>query len=731
MKTRPLCCACLFILIFQSIIFMVKSGDSLVQIPRSSIFYSEQEKTVLIQGQVYKKTNNSKYQVLYLKNNSVEDNRLLIYVKQGKDVPIGKHILIRGTLVFFEQARNPGGFDEALYYARQNIYGCVWCEEILEVTGEKQVFMEGLYQFRTMLSNRIVNCIGEKNGGILAAMLLGEKSEMDSNVKELYQNTGISHILAISGLHISFIGLGVYRLIRKTGLHYLPAGIFAMGILTLYILMIGASVSAVRAYIMLLLKIGADITGRVYDMLTAAILSATLTVLYQPLYLTDGGFHMSYGAIIGIALILPLLKTCFPCRYRWLDGVYASMSINIMLFPITLWFFYVFPTYSVFLNLIVLPLTGPILGLGILGSFLLSWIPIAGRLCLKICGFILEFYEQACQIGNRLPLARLVIGKPAWWEMLLYYFVLLSILIYIFCAEKKKWKRSRYRWVWIVLVLTIGVMSFQSNKKLEITMLDVGQGDGIYLRSPHGETYFIDGGSSDESSLGKYCIEPFLKSQGVGVLNYVFITHGDSDHYSGIKEMLTRQEVGIRIDHLVLPQYYSSDHELSSLAKIAQDAGVTVLKIKGGDKLQKGDFRITCIQPYGNEENLTDNAASVILEVTYKAFSMLCTGDVEDEGEELLLKKVTEKDYDVLKVAHHGSKYSTSEKFLELSHPKIALISAGENNRYGHPHEELLERLAHAGCQIYNTQENGAIMLETDGNLYYSIREYVKKGEHR
>ena len=262
-------------------------------------------------------------------------------------------------------------------------------------------------------------------------------------------------------------------------------------------------------------------------------------------------------------------------------------------------------------------------------------------------------------------------------------------------------------------------------------MLDVGQGDGIYLHSPHGETYFIDGGSSDESSLGKYCIEPFLKSQGVGVLNYVFITHGDSDHYSGIKEMLTRQEVGIRIDHLVLPQYYSSDHELSSLAKIAQDAGVTVLKIKGGDKLQKGDFRITCIQPYGNEENLTDNAASVILEVTYKAFSMLCTGDVEDEGEELLLKKVTEKDYDVLKVAHHGSKYSTSEKFLELSHPKIALISAGENNRYGHPHEELLVRLKDAGCKIYNTQENGAIMLETDGNLYYSIREYVKKGEHR
>ena len=159
-----------------------------------------------------------------------------------------------------------------------------------------------------------MECIGEKNGGILAAMLLGEKSEMDSEVKELYQNNGISHILAISGLHVSFIGLGVYRLIRKTGLSYLPAGILAMGILTLYVLMIGASVSAVRAYVMLALRIGADITGRVYDMLTAAMLGAAITVLYQPLYLTDGGFYMSYGAIIGIAILLPALQQCFPCR---------------------------------------------------------------------------------------------------------------------------------------------------------------------------------------------------------------------------------------------------------------------------------------------------------------------------------------------------------------------------------------------------------------------------------
>ena len=716
MKTRPLCFVCLLFILLQSVMMIVKGGESLVEIPASSVFYEGKEETLLIKGRVYKKTNNSNYQILYLKNNSVEDSRLLIYDKDFTDVPIGKYILIRGKLGFFEQVRNPGGFDEALYYARQNMFGSVWCEEILEVSGESNTLMEWLYQLKTTWKNRLVDCMGEKNGGILAAMILGEKSEMDADVKELYQNSGISHILAISGLHISFIGLGIYHWIRKTGLGFLASGILAMGILTLYVLMLGFSVSALRAYMMLLLKIGADITGRVYDMQTAAMLGAALTVAYQPLYLTDGGFYMSYGAILGIAILLRVLEQCFPCRRKWLSGCYASVAINIMLFPITLWFFYVFPTYSFLLNLFVLPLTGPILGIGFLGSFLLLWVPFAGELCLKVCSLILGFFEWICRVGNRLPISRLVLGQPEWWKMMLYYVVLIMILVLIYWFKRKKFQRMSYRYVWLGLILAVGMMGYRPSGFLDIAMLDVGQGDGIYLRGPKGTTYFIDGGSSDESSLGKYCIEPFLESQGTGILDYVFITHGDTDHYSGIEEMLERQEVGIPIKHLILPCNYTLDNDLLSLAKCARNAGVTVLVIEEGDRLRDGEFIITCLQPAKEENGLTGNAGSMVLEMEYGGFSMLCTGDVEGDGEELLLKKMTGKNYDVLKVAHHGSKNSTTEPFLKLCNPEVALISAGVGNSYGHPHEELLRRLEDAGCRTYNTQKNGAIMLQTDGN---------------
>ena len=716
MRTRPLCVVCLLLILLQSILLIQKGGDSLAEIPASSIFYEPKEDTLLIKGQIYKKTNNSNYQILYLKNNSVSDDRLLIYNKHQIDIPIGRYILIRGKPDFFEHRRNPGEFDEALYYARQNIYGRVMCEEVLEISGTCNMLMEGLYQFKESWKQQLVDCSGEKHGGILAAMILGEKGEMDAEVKELYQNNGISHILAISGLHISFIGLGIYTLLRKTGIGFLVSGLLAMGVLTFYVLMIGFSVSAVRAYLMLLLKIGAEITGRVYDMLTAAMLGAAITVCDQPLYLTDGGFFLSYGAILGIALVLPVLQQSFPCRKKWLSSLYASLAINIMLFPMTLWFFYVFPTYSVLLNMFVLPLTGPVLGFGICGSFLLVFFPFAGRVCLIICSWILGFYEWICKVTRRLPYTRLVLGQPEWWKVALYYTLLLGIICIIGYLRKKKKGKSRIRIVWFLLVVMIAILIYRPKGRLDIAMLDVGQGDGISIRGPQGMTCFIDGGSSDRRKLGQYCIEPFLESQGIGILDYAFVTHGDLDHYSGIAEMLERQEDGIKIRNLVLPIHYQEDKSLVELADKARMAQVNVLVIKEGDNIQDGAMKITCLHPAKDDRQMTGNEGSSVLSITYGAFSMLCTGDIEGDGEGILMKRMRGKDYDVLKVAHHGSKNSTSEQFLQTCSPEIALISAGEGNSYGHPHQELLKRLEEVKCKVYDTRKNGAIILQTDGN---------------
>ena len=244
----------------------------------------------------------------------------------------------------------------------------------------------------------------------------------------------------------------------------------------------------------------------------------------------------------------------------------------------------------------------------------------------------------------------------------------------------------------------------------------MGQGDCIFLKGPNGQTYLVDGGSSDVKQVGKYRIEPYLKSQGVGQLDYVFISHGDADHCNGILEILERQKMGVKIENLVLPINYSGDEMLVELAKLAKKQGVKVFCMDAGQGVTEGDLTIFCLQPENQE--LEGNAGSMVLSVIFKEFEMLLTGDVEGEGEEMLVKALEQNDdnlpesYDVLKVAHHGSKNSTTEELLNQINPKLALISVGEGNRYGHPHKETLERLKEVKCKILETGECGEITLE-------------------
>ena len=724
MRKRPLCTVCLMFLIIKSIVLVLTSGEGLVEIPASSIFSQQtNEAEVLLQGQVYKKTNTSNIQILYLKNNSMiyknqsyYESNILIYDNTFSEIPIGETICVRGKTTLFEKARNPGNYDQQFYYAKQNIYGFVWSEKILSVSGKENEILERLHKIRQAWRQLLLEHMSEENGQVLCAMLLGEKSGMDTELKEQYQKAGISHVLAISGLHISFIGLGIYKWIRRTGASYISAGVLGGLVLSLYVLMIGFSVSVIRAYVMLLLRIGADMTGRVYDMLTALMASAALIVLYQPLYLADAAFYMSHGAIVGIVILLPALKKILP-KKTWLEAGFAGLAINIALFPVVLWFCFEFSTYSMLINLLVIPLMPWVLGLGMFGSLCsLIWMPV-GRVLLGGCDRILRFLDWISEECCQLPFSRVVLGKPNWWEMGIYYVVLIC---FVFLLGKCKDKKhiSKFRKVGVLLVAFAIVMFVKfPNGKLQVTMLDVGQGDCIFMKGPLGHTYLVDGGSSDVDELAKYRIEPFLKSQGVGKLDYVFVSHGDSDHYRGIEEMLNRQTTGVKLCNLVLPTNYKQDKALLELAGLAVKKNVNTVVIKAGQSMTEGKLEITCVGPYDGKKVLVGNAGSMVLDVAFQEFDMLMTGDVEKEGEEQLVRNLPKKSYDILKVPHHGSKYSTSEAFLKLVKPRIGWVSAGKNNPYGHPHAETLNRLQKFCCKVYETSEYGAILVETDGEF--------------
>ena len=644
--------------------------------------------------------------------------------------------------------------------------------------------------------------------------------------------------MAISGLHLSFVGIEIYKILRRLTGSYPIGGAFGILFLVLYILMIGFTVSAVRALTMFLFRVGADMAGRHYDAPTALSAVAVAMLVWRPLSLYDGGFWLSFGAVL---TVVPVVQESIPkgtfvqasyngnvldgklartmsarkvhaqsspkqntedsilsvyllgaWKHVWkmiLQGLTAGIGINLVILPILLYYFFEFPLYSFILNLFVIPLMSVLLFLGMAGSLSALWFAPVSALLFWICSKILWIYKMSCEITLGLPGARLVIGRPDLWQIAVYYGILFLGLIwlrYIILSVKmqeeqkeredpadqrnrrnqrkqreaqsgsfngnvasigqieffRDSKNRKKKQIAVFSLWALGIMilmtRFGEAGKLTTVVLDVGQGDGIFMRGPEGNTYLVDGGSSDVKKVGQYRLEPFLKSQGVGRLDYVLISHGDSDHMNGVDELIGRQEISVKIGTLVLPVKEVWDEALTGLARKARKQGIRVVMIKPGQSIREGDMVITCIQPgnmeiksenaesrresavpgTGNEGLESGNEASMVLAVQYGPFDLLLTGDVEGEGENQLTKQLEERypdcTWDILKVAHHGSKNSSTEEFLRLVRPAYALISAGQENRYGHPHQETIERLADVGSKIYSTQENGAIIVEVE-----------------
>lgn len=770
MRGRPLCVFCLVFLVIQ-VIFI--RGFQLGKDWKPSLLEQTVDagSVISVSGGVYHKEIKKDNLVIYLKAKSYQTN-IIVYLKQdnpnNETIHIGNEIDVTGEVAYFDEPRNPGNFNQKFYYQKQGIHGMIWAQKIHVTDVQENVWKESLSNLRMKWKALLLNVLGEKNGNIMSAILLGDKSELDTELKELYQKNGIGHILAISGLHMTFIGIGFYQFLRRRGFSFASAGTIGIIFLISYTMMIGNGVASMRALIMFMVRIGADITGRVYDMLTALALAAIIILMWRPMYLYDAGFLLSFGAILGVLLIYPLLqcqeqsdrkkrvknmegipKVLAEIKMKLQDGLYGSVSINLAILPCMLYFYFEFPPYSVFLNLLVIPMMSVVLGTGVLGSLLYLLLPMPGTGVLWICKPVLTLYEGACEFCIGLPGSHLVVGQPKPWQIVLYYVVLGIMLVSLQrkreTVEEGQTERSAYddrkqqkRWYacfCIGAALNLLILCIRWNEvvvlrhHISITMLDVGQGDGLVIRGNSGIVCIVDGGSTDVSEVGKYRIEPYLKSQGIGTIDYAFISHGDSDHYNGIEEMLQRQQFGVKIRYLVLPDSNVQDEKLKALAAVAYENGVEVVMIRAGEKIVSGgtdaQMKLTCVAPTSDYSGEIGNASSMVLSLSYEEFDMLFTGDVEGEGEKLLTEELetTQQDiqneinikYEILKVAHHGSKNSSTSEFLEVVNPNIALISAGRNNRYGHPHEETINKLKDMGCQIENTQETGALLILTDG----------------
>lgn len=738
-KKRPLCMAVLVIvllfLLLPSRVWMKKSS------PESRGLADN------LTGTVCRMESRKDGQAVYLKTSYLFSKEIiLIYFDAEQPFSIGNTIRVNPPYRIWEPdaPSNPGQFDAQLYYQTQHIVYLASGKSATLVRDECFWPGELFRRLKRELGRRCVRLFGEERSGVLQAMLLGDKGELDDNTKNIYQKSGMSHLLAISGLHISIVGMGIYRFLRKKGCSYGMSGGIGLTLVFLYGGMTGMSVSTTRAVAMFTLAVLADLLGRSYDMLSALAAAALLLLLEQPLYVRSASFLLSFGAVLGVGLVYPAVQSIFGVSGKLGSAFLVSLSIQLSTLPLIQWFYYEFPVYSVFLNVLVIPLMGVLMlcGIAALGISFVSW-KIAG-IPAFICRAILYLYEWLGKKTLRLPGAVIICGKPRLWQMLLYYGGLAAFVIWRShekekekwqlcfqglkgkgekeiteeeqCRQKRKGRREKGLAITVVILL-YACLQLRFHKGLTFVMLDVGQGDGLFLRTDGGTTCLIDGGSSDIKQVGRYRILPFLKEQGVGDLDYVMVTHMDGDHYSGIEELLEQagESGGVRVGALLLSEQSLEDEPGLRLKSLAKEAGTQVRVIKSGTILEDESTRLVCVHPGKGKHYADKNAGSLVFRLSYDDFSMLLTGDLEETGEREILQQWEELSCDVLKAGHHGSRFSTTEEWLGRVCPKITLISCGEDNSYGHPHEETLRRLWSAGSQVLVTWEQGAITIHSDG----------------
>ena len=709
---RPLCMVCL------SFVIALFLFQWLFPIP----FYEDMERdgeVVERMGQVYKKEYKKDTLLIYLQ---CETEQILCYAKTEKAPKLGSFIQVRGNYQSFQAATNPGQFHQKRYYQILNLNYSLKNTILLKESIEYDPLKESLYCLKRKLAKGYEQVLPEKEAGILKAMVLGDKSELDTDIKNLYKQSGISHVLAISGLHISLIGMGLYRLLKRMGLPVLPNAVSCMAVMIFYGMLIEGGTSSFRAIFMFFVYLTGKIIGRTYDMLTALAMSGVLLLIEQPLYIYHTGFLLSFCAVMGIGLLAPVIEQLLPEGKRKnpiVKNLAGSLSVSLFSLPVTAYYFYEFPLYSLLLNLLIIPLMSLLLPCAMAGGVLAVWQPQLGKLLLFPCQWILKLYEGICEISTSMPCHTLIIGQPALWQILLFYGIILLILCFY-----SKWKK---RITGLLLGLAVVFLCLKVQQNTEITMLDVGQGDSIFVQEKGGASFLMDGGSSDVSGVGTYRIVPFLKSKGISKLTYAFVTHPDSDHYNGILECLEQsKENGIHIQYLAVSHLALKGGEAAyeKLFQAAKEAGTEVVCISAGDVLKCNKIVLTCLYP-GKESRPADkNGESLMFLMEAEGVRMLFTGDAGIEEETAVLSDIPK--IHILKTGHHGSNSSTGTELLQAAAPEYAIISCGQNNSYGHPGKQTLERLAEANSKVLVTARTGAIKI-TIRNSSYQIDSFLSE----
>lgn len=696
-------------------------------------------------------------------------NRILAY--SDSDVAsVGEILVLNGTVKLWENAVNEGNFDAKSFYLARKIDFRLRDIEIVSRHGKASRLQESLFRLKLRMQTVYQNAMSEDACGVIVTMVLGDKTLLSAETKKLYQTAGLSHVMAISGLHISIIGMSLYHFLRKRGLGFKVSGVVSGTLICLYGMMVGMGTSVQRSIGMFLLLLLGEAAGRSYDSLNALGVLAVLLLWENPFLFWDAGFQFSFVAIVGVTWVGKCVSFEGESHKKIKEKIFVSGAVQMATLPLVAWNYYEIPLYAILVNLIVLPLMGSVLGLGIAGGFAGLVSVKGGAVLLFFCEQILALIRGLCALCAKLPHSMVIVGRPKLWQMALCYMVLILLTLYAYrqkdnttfntadkerTSKKQTQKRCERRRILRMSVSVLGlllILLFPMPQKFEADILDVGQGDAIFVQTADAYTIFVDGGSSNVSQVGTYRILPFLKYNGVNKIDFWFVSHTDEDHVSGLRELLTE---GYPIGQLAFVKGIVQDDVYQELRMLAEANGTQILYLTGGDTLHLGSANIHVLYPWikngisataglsdvmkngTGAQKIDKNADSLVFWYEEGEFSAVLTGDIGSEQEEELCEvlkeayrtgRITDKTLEFYKAAHHGSKNSNSMEWLALLEPQISVVSCAEKNSYGHPGEEAVLHMQEVGSEVFYTMESGQITVRMHkGEL--EVTQYIAESD--
>ncbi|MGY3778194.1 DNA internalization-related competence protein ComEC/Rec2 [Isobaculum melis] len=626
-----------------------------------------------------------------------------------------------GTLECPEGNRNRYQFNYQQYLKHQGIQ---WVMSIDQIK-KQQVNQPNWWAFDVRLTKLRIQAIqtleqkfNQRSFSYIVALVIGNGDFIEPEYKEIQQQLGIVPLFVISGLHIHFLCQFIEYFLLRIGVTKEKSQCLLLVGLLIYGQFVGFGVSVMRVVLIHFFTFLAALLKQRFASLDYFFLALIVSLLYQPQFILNIGFQLSYGVTAIFLLFGYLVQPLSSIK----KNLFLSFLASLFSAPILAFHFFEIPLYSMLFNCLLLPFFEwvliPLCFFLCLVGLCFSATSLVLTLVVQLSNGIFLFLDDLLMFFGKLPYLTFVTGRLSIFTISIYFCGFFGLLIYLY--QPKKFYRSISSILVCCLFILVGSIQIKNYFMAgEVMMIDVGQGDAILIRLPnHQGDYLIDTGGqisyekaawqirSNEQSLAKKTLIPYLKSEGITRLETVFITHAHLDHFGALEELSEE----IQIDEVVFPKGSDKSSTFSTVLNKLDEKGLQLTPVLAETTYQKQSFSAEILFPFKVETG--GNNDSLVLQTTFGTLSWLFVGDLEKEGEAELLKKYPQLKIDVLKIGHHGSKTSSSAAFIEQLQPTYGLISCGKKNRFDHPHKITLDQLLSSQVMIYRTDLQGAIYMK-------------------